>query len=109
MVGHIRRTNIALVLAVMSGVRPGASAEPSRPASVVFNTVTAAVSERVEGRIVWPGRVFENPYDPACVSLDAVIEGPVGRRPAGTKPGSARPRGNTSAGQRRRAPAWDPE
>jgi len=80
MVGHIRRTNIVLVLAVMSGVRPGASAEPSRPASVVFNTVTAAVSERVEGRIVWPGRVFENPYDPACVSLDAVIEGPVGRR-----------------------------
>ncbi len=45
----------------------------------VFNTTTAAVSERVECRIV-TDRLFENPYDPACVRLDAVIVGPSGMR-----------------------------
>jgi hypothetical protein len=46
---------------------------------VAFNTATAAVSERVECRI-GVDQAFENPYDPECVRLDAVIEGPAGPR-----------------------------
>ena len=46
---------------------------------VVFNTITAAVSGRVEATIEVK-RAFANPYDPQCVRLDGVISGPLGVR-----------------------------
>ncbi len=75
----LRRVGVVLVLAALFAGQSVFAAKPPRVGPVVFNTVTAAVSERIECRIGMD-RSFENPYDPACVRLDAMIEGPSGRR-----------------------------
>jgi hypothetical protein len=76
---RLQRAALVLWLAVVVGAQPARAVERPRLGPVVFNTVTAAISERVECRI-GVDQAFENPYDPACVRLDAVIEGPAGTR-----------------------------
>lgn len=66
----------ALLMAVAMAT-PAVAVPTIGPA--IFNTTTAAVAERVEGRLA-VARTFENPYDPRCVQLDAMIEGPLGQR-----------------------------
>jgi len=75
----VLRAAIMGVLAAVAGVQPVWAVQLPCLGPVAFNTVTAAVAERVECRI-GVDQVFENPYDPACVRLDAVIEGPAGLR-----------------------------
>lgn len=67
-----------LAVALISCTLHAAAAMPQIE-SLSFNTTTAAVAQRVVCRIDI-SQPFENPYDPACVRLDAEIDGPAGRR-----------------------------
>ncbi len=75
----VRRLVRCLCGTAVAGCAAAVSAALPAMGPIGFNTTTAAVSERVVGRI-GVTQQFENPYDPDCVRLDAEIAGPAGRR-----------------------------